>query len=198
MLATVVTSQDYSVVLSGQAREVRESFRKVYFAIFLAILFNYMIMAAQFESVTQPLLILITIPLSMIGISVAMLTMKTSLNVVSLLGMVMLAGLVVNNGIVLIEFINQKRAEGVDLVQAAFEATRVRTRPILMSALTNVFGMFPIALGLEQGSELMAPLAVATIGGLLSSTILTLVVLPCFYILSIRFIEKVLGQVEEN
>lgn len=194
LLQGVVTSPEYRVELSGQAREVRESFRKVYFACFLAILFNYMIMAAQFESISQPSLILITIPLSVIGISVALFLTRTSINVVSLLGMVMLAGLVVNNGIVLIEFINQRRAEGVPLVQAAFEASKVRTRPILMSALTNVFGMVPIALGLEAGSELMAPLAVTTIGGLLSSTLLTLVVLPCFYILATRWLERLMGE----
>ena len=194
MLRRVVTSPEYRVELSGQAREVRESFGKVYFACFLAILFNYMIMAGQFESITQPLLVLITIPLSVIGISVALFITRTSINVVSLLGMVMLAGLVVNNGIVLIEFINQRRSEGVPLVQAAFEASKVRTRPILMSALTNVFGMLPIALGLEKGSELMAPLAITTIGGLLSSTLLTLVVLPCFYILTTRLTERLMGE----
>lgn len=194
MLRSVEIPADYQVVLSGQAREVRESFKKVYFALILSIILIYMIMASQFESLIQPFLIMITVPLSVIGISVALFITGHSLNVISLLGMVMLGGVVVNNGIVLMEYINQRRAEGVPLVEAAFEASRVRTRPILMSALTSAFGLIPIALGLGEGSELRAPLAVTTIGGLLSSTFLTLVVLPCFYILLTRFTERILGQ----
>lgn len=194
MLQGVEIPEDYQVLLSGQAKEVRESFRKVYFALILSILLIYMIMASQFESLVQPLLIMITVPLSVVGISVALFVTGNSLNVISLLGMVMLGGVVVNNGIVLMEYINQKRAEGMPLVQAAFEASKVRTRPILMSALTTVFGLVPIALGLGEGSELRAPLAVTTIGGLLSSTFLSLIVLPCFYILTTRLTNTLLGQ----
>lgn len=194
MLQGLEIPEDYQVLLSGQAKEVRESFRKVYFALILSIVLIYMIMASQFESLVQPLLIMITVPLSVVGISVALFVTGNSLNVISLLGMVMLGGVVVNNGIVLMEYINQKRAEGMPLVQAAFEASKVRTRPILMSALTTVFGLVPIALGLGEGSELRAPLAVTTIGGLLSSTFLSLIVLPCFYILTTRLTNTLLGQ----
>jgi HAE1 family hydrophobic/amphiphilic exporter-1 len=141
---------------------------------------------------------MITVPLSVIGISIALFVTKTSLNIISLLGMVMLGGVVVNNGIVLMEYINQRRADGIPVIQAAFEASKVRTRPILMSALTSTIGLIPIALGLGQGSELRAPLAITTIGGLLSSTFLTLVVLPCFYVLATRLTEKLTGQVEEE
>jgi HAE1 family hydrophobic/amphiphilic exporter-1 len=199
MLRSLEIPEDYQVVLSGQAREVRESFRKVYFALALSIILIYMIMASQFESLMQPLLIMITVPLSIIGISLALFVTGTSLNVISLLGMVMLGGVVVNNGIVLMEYINQRRAEGVPLVEAAFESAKVRTRPILMSALTSSIGLVPIALGLGEGSELRAPLAITTIGGLLSSTVLTLVVLPCFYVLATRMMDKFLGiQVVEE
>lgn len=194
LLQALEIPEDYQVVLSGQAREVRESFRKVYFALALSIILIYMIMASQFESLVQPFLIMITVPLSIIGISIALFITHTSLNVISLLGMVMLGGVVVNNGIVLMEYINQKRAEGVPLVTAAFEASRVRTRPILMSALTSASGLIPIALGLGEGSELRAPLAITTIGGLLSSTFLSLVVLPCFYILATRLTERLMGE----
>lgn len=194
MLQGLKIPEDYQVVLSGQAREVRESFQKVYFALFLSILLIYMIMASQFESLVQPFLIMITVPLSIIGISVALFVTGTSLNVISLLGMVMLGGVVVNNGIVLMEYINQRRVEGIGLVEAAFEASRVRTRPILMSALTSAIGLVPIALGLGEGSELRAPLAITTIGGLLSSTFLSLLVLPCFYILSSRWMAKLTGE----
>ncbi len=199
MLKGLEIPEEYQVLLSGQAREVRESFRKVYFALVLSIVLIYMIMASQFESLIQPLLIMITVPLSIIGISLALFLTGTSLNVISLLGMVMLGGVVVNNGIVLMEYINQRRAEGVPLVEAAFESSKVRTRPIIMSALTSSIGLIPIALGLGEGSELRAPLAITTIGGLLSSTFLTLVVLPCFYILASRITEKFLGvEVEER
>jgi HAE1 family hydrophobic/amphiphilic exporter-1 len=193
MLRGLSIPEDYQVVLSGQAREVRESFSKVYFALILSIVLIYMIMASQFESLIQPLLIMITVPLSIVGISTALFVTGTSLNVISLLGMVMLGGVVVNNGIVLMEYINQRRADGVPLVEAAFEASKVRTRPILMSALTSSIGLIPIALGLGEGSELRAPLAITTIGGLMSSTVLTLVVLPCFYILATRLFEGFMG-----
>lgn len=198
LLQDLTIPEDFQVVLSGQAKEVRESFKKVYFALFLAILLNYMIMAAQFESITQPLLIMITVPLSIIGVSVALFISRNSLNIISLLGMVMLGGVVVNNGIILVEYINQRRVEGIPLVQAAFEASKVRTRPILMSVLTSCIGLIPIALGLGKGSELRAPLAVTHIGGFLSSTLLSIFVLPCFYILSTRLVEKILGQEEEG
>lgn len=197
MLGSLAIPEDYQVALSGQAREVRESFRRVYFALFLSILLIYMIMASQFESLVQPFLIMITVPLSIIGISLALFVTRTSLNVISLLGMVMLGGVVVNNGIVLMEYINQRRAEGIPLIQAAMESSRVRTRPILMSAFTSAAGLVPIALGLGEGSELRAPLAITTIGGLLSSTLLSLVVLPCFYILAMRFLNWVMGYREE-
>ncbi len=198
MLKGLTIPEDYQVALSGQAKEVRESFQKVYFALILSILLIYMIMASQFESLVQPFLIMVTVPLSIIGISIALFVTRTSLNVISLLGMVMLGGVVVNNGIVLMEYINQRRAEGVPLVQAAFESSRVRTRPILMSAFTSAVGLIPIALGLGEGSELRAPLAITTIGGLLSSTFLSLVVLPCFYVLATRFLNWATGQQEEG
>ncbi len=194
MLRSLMIPEDYQVVLSGQAREVRESFRKVYFALFLSILLIYMILASQFESLIQPFFIMVTVPLSIIGISAALFVTRTSLNVISLLGMVILGGIVVNNGVVLMEYINQRRAEGMPLARAAFEASRVRTRPILMSALTSAIGLVPIALGLGEGSELRAPLAVTTIGGLLSSTFLSLVVLPCFYILGTRWMAERMGE----
>ena len=196
MLQSLTIPPDYQVVLSGQAREVKESFKKVYFALFLALLLNYMIMAAQFESLTQPILIMVAIPLCVIGVGTALYLTHTSLNVISLLGMVTLGGVLVNNGIILMEYINQRRAEGAPLIEAAFEASKVRTRPILMSALTNVFGLLPIALGLGEGSELRAPLAVTTIGGVLTSTFMTLFVLPCLVILVTRFTNKLSGQEE--
>lgn len=180
----------FQVKLSGKAREIKESFSLVIFAFALSILLVYMIMASQFESFLQPLIIMVTVPLALFGVSIALLISGTSLNVISLLGMVILGGVVVNNGIVLIEYMNQLREQGRELVEAAFEASKIRTRPILMSALTTIFGLIPLAFGLGEGAELRQPLAITVMGGLLTSTFLTLVVIPAIYILVGRLMER--------
>ncbi len=182
--------------LSGKAREVKENFTMVIFAFLLAVILNYMIMASQFESFLQPLIIMLTVPLALFGVAVALWLSGNSLNVISLLGAVLLVGTSVNNGIILIEYINQSREEGMDVEKAAMEAAKVRTRPIIISALTSVVGLIPLALGLGEGSELRAPMAVAMIGGTVSSTFLTLFVIPCFYILMTRLAEKFSGEAE--
>ncbi len=197
MLASLQVPADFRVALSGKAREVKENFAMVIFAFALALILNYMIMASQFESFTQPIIIMLTVPLALFGVSVALLIGGHSLNVISLLGMVLLAGTAVNNGIVLIEYINQKREEGLDIEAAALESAKIRTRPIIMSALTSVMGLVPLALGLGEGAELRSPMAVAMMGGTLSSTVLTLVVIPCFYIVVMRLTEKFFGGEEE-
>ncbi|MBU9888423.1 MAG: efflux RND transporter permease subunit [Candidatus Omnitrophica bacterium] len=189
---------DFQVKLSGKAKEIKENFGGVVFAFALAVMLVYMIMAAQFESFLQPFIIMVTVPLSFGGAIVALKITGNSLNVISLLGLVLLGGVVVSNGIVLMEYINQLRSEGVEMVTAVWEATRTRTRPVLMSSTTTIMGMFPVALGLGEGAGLLSPLAVTAMGGLFSSTVLTLIVLPCFYILVNRFLERYLGLVEEE
>lgn len=183
--------------LSGKAREMKESFTKVIFAFTLAVLLVYMIMAAQFESFMQPLIIMTTVPLAMFGVALALLFTGTTVNVISTLGIIILVGTAVNNGIVLIEYINQLRGEGKDVEEAAWESSRTRTRPIVMSMVTAVIGMLPLALGLGEGAELRSPMAVSMMGGLISSTFLCLVALPCFYILITRVVEKIFGVPEE-
>ncbi|HOW88277.1 MAG TPA: efflux RND transporter permease subunit, partial [Candidatus Omnitrophota bacterium] len=190
--------QDFQVRLSGKAKEIRENFGGVIFAFVLAIMLVYMIMAAQFESFLQPLIIMVTVPLSFGGALIALKITGTTFNVISLLGLVLLGGVVVGNGIVLMEYINQLRSEGKEMVAAVWEAVRTRTRPVLMSSTTTIMGMFPIALGLGEGAGLLSPLAVTAMGGLFSSTVLTLIVLPCFYIVVNRFLEKYLGYEEET
>ena len=123
--------------------------------------------------------------------------MGTSFNVISLLGLVLLEGVVVGNGIVLMEYINQLRADGKEMVAAVWAATRIRTRPVLMSSTANIMGMLPVAVGLGGGSSLLSPLAITVLGGLFSSTVLTLIVLPCLYIVVNRFLEKYFGFEEE-
>ncbi|HXV27863.1 MAG TPA: efflux RND transporter permease subunit [bacterium] len=198
VLSTLEISPDFQVVLSGKAREVRENFVMVLFAFALALILVYMIMASQFESFLQPLIIMLTVPLALFGVALALWFSGTSLNVISLLGMVLLAGTAVNNAIVLIEYINQARERGLDVEEAALEAAKVRTRPILMSSLTTAVGLVPLALGFGEGAELRAPMAIAMMGGTLSSTFLTLIVIPCFYIMVTRFTEKYFGGSEEE
>ncbi|MBI3316714.1 MAG: efflux RND transporter permease subunit [Candidatus Omnitrophica bacterium] len=187
----------FQVEFSGKAREVRENFSKIIFAFALAVILNYMIMASQFESFLQPFIIMLTVPLALFGVAVALLISGTSLNVISFLGIVLLAGTAVNNAIILIEYINQARERGLGIEEAAVEAVRVRTRPILMSSLTTVIGLAPLVFGGGEGKELHAPMAIAMMGGTLSATFLTLFVIPCFYIVLMRLAERFFGGEEE-
>lgn len=198
MLTGFSIPPDFQVVLSGKAREVKENFSKVMFAFVLALLLNYMIMASQFESFLQPFIIMFTVPLALFGVAVALFITGNTLNVISLLGMILLAGTAVNNGIVLIEYINQLREEGMPIEEAAWTAARVRTRPIIMSSVTTIVGLVPLALGLGEGAELRAPMAIAMMGGTFSSTFLTLLVIPSIYILTSRFTEMFFKVSEES
>lgn len=198
LLGVIEVPTDFRILLSGKAKEVKENFAKVIFAFVLSILLVYMIMASQFESFLQPLIIMATVPLAFFGVSVALFVSGTSLNVISMLGMVILGGVVVNNGIVLIEYINQLRETGMEVIEAALEAAKVRTRPILMSSMTTIVGLLPLALGLGEGSELRAPMAVAVMGGLISSTFLTLIIVPTLYILVVGFFERFTGEDDES
>lgn len=198
LLKALEIPSDFRVVLSGKAKEVKENFSKVTFAFLLAVTLTYMIMASQFESFVQPFIIMLTVPLALFGVAIALAVSGTSLNVISLLGMIFLVGTAVANGIVLIEYINQAREEGQDVEEAALNAARIRTRPILMSALTSAIGLTPLALGLGEGAELRSPMAIAMLGGTLSSTFFTLVVIPMFYIFLTRLTEKIFGASFED
>ena len=193
-LSEIKVPEGYSVSQAGEAKEVQESFNKILFALLLAVTLVYMIMAAQFESFVQPFIIMFTVPLSIFGVAVGLMLTGKSLSVIVLLGIVMLGGVVVNNGIVLIEFINSLRDKGLEPAEAAVKASMVRTRPILMSAATSVVGLIPMALGIGEGAELRAPLAITVIGGQTSSTIFSLVVVPALYILVTRLIDKYFGR----
>ena len=149
----------------------------------MSLVMVYMIMAAQFESLSQPLIILFTVPLSLIGVMLALFVTNTSVSVVALLGVIMLGGIVVNNGIVLIDYTNLLMAKGKNMLDAVVEASLARLRPIIMTALTTVLGLVPMALAVGRGSELRAPMAISVMGGLLVSTFLTLVVIPSIFVL---------------
>jgi HAE1 family hydrophobic/amphiphilic exporter-1 len=174
--------KDYTIEMAGEQQRLQESFASLAFALVLAFVLVYMIMAAEFESLWQPLLIMFTVPLSLIGVAFCLFFTRTPLSIVSYLGIIMLGGIAVNNGIVLIEFVNARRKEGHTPYQAVIEASTTRLRPILMTSLTTILGLLPLALGFGQGAELQAPLALTVMGGLTSATFLTLVFIPALYL----------------
>jgi HAE1 family hydrophobic/amphiphilic exporter-1 len=168
-------------VVAGQSKEMTASLASLRFALGLAIFLVYAIMASTFESLIHPLVILFSVPLAAFGAVVGLFLMGTPISVVVLIGGIVLAGVVVNNAIVLVDTINRLRGDGVGQGEAVRRAAALRVRPILITTATTVLGLFPLALGLGAGAEIQSPLAVTVIGGLLSSTLLTLVVIPVVY-----------------
>lgn len=167
--------------VAGQNEEMADSFQSLVFALSLAIFLVYLVMASQFESLLHPFIILFTIPLALIGAVLALYLTGTSISVVVFIGLILLAGIVVNNAIVLIDLINQLREKGIDKLEAIMEGAKSRLRPILMTTLTTTLGLLPLAIGFGDGAELRAPMGITVIGGLLISTLLTLVVIPVMY-----------------
>jgi HAE1 family hydrophobic/amphiphilic exporter-1 len=157
------------------------SFRSLQFALLLAVFLVYLVMASQFESFLHPFVILFTIPLALIGAVLALWMTGSTISVVVFIGLILLAGIVVNNAIVLIDLINQLRAKGMGKIEAIIEGGRSRLRPILMTMLTTTLGLLPLAIGLGEGAEVRAPMAITVIGGLTVSTLLTLIVIPVVY-----------------
>jgi HAE1 family hydrophobic/amphiphilic exporter-1 len=169
--------------VAGQSEEMEVSFRSLQLALALAVFLVYLVMASEFESLIHPFVILFTIPLALIGAVLALYLTGSVINVIALIGMIMLAGIVVKNGIVLIDLVNRLREEGMDRTRALLEGGRSRLRPILMTTLTAVLGLLPMAIGTGEGAEVRAPMAITVIGGLIVSTLLTLVVIPVVYTL---------------
>jgi len=175
-----------SAIVSGQSEEMQDSFKSMQFALALAVFLVYLVMASQFESLIHPFVILFTIPLALIGAVLALFVTGTTINIVAFIGIIMLAGIVVNNAIVLVDLINQLRAQGKERFEAILEAGTARLRPILMTSLTTTLGLLPMAMGFGEGSEVRTPMAITVIGGLTVSTLLTLVVIPVVYSLMDR------------
>ena len=184
ILNTTALPVGLSARMAGQSEEMSNSFRSLLFALALAIFLVYLVMASQFESLIHPFVIFFSIPLAAIGAILALWATGTTLSVVVFIGLILLAGIVVNNAIVLVDLINQFRAQGSELIEAVTEAGRLRLRPILMTTLTTTLGLIPLALGLGEGAELRTPMAIPVIGGLVVSTLLTLVVIPVLYTIS--------------
>jgi hydrophobic/amphiphilic exporter-1 (mainly G- bacteria), HAE1 family len=162
---------------------MQESFAYAVSALAMGVIFIYMILASQFKSYIQPLALMSSLPLTLIGVVGALLLWRSTLNLFSVIGVVMLMGLVTKNAILLIDFAIRQREAGVERTQALLDAARVRLRPILMTTLAMVFGMVPLAFALTEGSEQRAPMGQAVIGGVLTSSVLTLVVVPVVYAL---------------
>lgn len=176
--------------IAGQNREMERSLGSLGLALGLAVFLVYVIMASTFESVLHPFVILFSVPLALVGVVVVLLLTRTPVSVVVLIGAIVLAGVVVNNAIVLVDTINRKRAQGMDRRAAIQAAASLRLRPIAITTLTTVLGLVPLALGIGEGAEIQAPLAITVIAGLSSSTLLTLVVIPVVYEQLTRRLER--------
>jgi multidrug efflux pump subunit AcrB len=183
-LATIDMPEQYGVALGGQFETVEETEREMNTVIVLAVFLVLVVMIVQYEQLTNPLVIMTAAPLALGGALLALWLSSTPLSAPVFLGVVLLIGIVVNNAILLVEYIEQGRARGLADDEAVIEAGAVRLRPILMTTLTTVVGMLPLAVGLDAGGLLMQPLAVAVVGGLMSSMLLTLVLIPCLYLVA--------------
>jgi hydrophobe/amphiphile efflux-1 (HAE1) family protein len=173
----------FNFQLTGQIQQQREAFSSLKFTSLLAIILVYMVMASQFRSLLDPFIIMFSVPLGMIGVIWALFLTRTTLNVTSFMGIIMMVGIVVSNGVLLVEYMNELRRHGLGLREAVIQGGRTRLRPILMTSLTTLVGLIPMALGIGTGSEANAPLARAVIGGLAVSTLLTLLLIPTLYVM---------------
>jgi HAE1 family hydrophobic/amphiphilic exporter-1 len=171
----------YGLELGGASRDQKEVFSEMGIALVMGVALMYLVLVMQFGSFTAPLPVMLSLPLSLIGVVLALLATGGTLNLMSFIGVIMLMGLVAKNAILLIDCARKEEAQGVPREEALMHAGRVRLRPILMTTLALIAGMFPVALALGEGGEFYRPMAVAIIGGIITSTILTLLVVPTFY-----------------
>jgi HAE1 family hydrophobic/amphiphilic exporter-1 len=182
-LSKIPTPPGFEVKLSGSYKDMMKSFSDLGLIVLIALMLVFMVMASQFESLRDPFIIMFTVPFALIGVLWTLFLTNTALSVTSGLGVLVLVGVVVNNGIVYIDYVNQLRRRGIGLIEAVTEAGRVRLRPILMTSLTTIFGLIPLALQIGEGSELWSPLGRAIIGGMIVSTFLPLLFIPVLYVI---------------
>jgi multidrug efflux pump subunit AcrB len=180
----------YRVVLGGASVAFRESMSSLLFALFLGIAIAYMILASQFNSYKDPITIITILPLSIAGAAFALLLARQSLNIFSMIGLLLLMGIVKKNSIILVDYANNYKGQGLSAREAMEKAGPVRLRPILMTATATMMAAIPPALGLGPGSEIRVPLAIGVIGGLVVSTVLSLIVVPSFYVIADRLAGK--------
>jgi len=170
-----------SYAFTGENETIMEAIEQLGLMLLLGVLLVYLVMVAQFQSLKSPFIVMFTIPLAFTGGFIGLLLCGMEVSVISLIGFVMLTGIIVNNGIVLVDYINQLRAEGMARVEAIVEAGKTRMRPILMTSITTILGLCDMALRQNVGTALMQPVAVVCIGGLVYATLMTLFVVPCIY-----------------
>ena len=200
--ADITLQPDYSIQVSGQEAQREESMRNLGFALLLSIILVYMVLASQFESLIHPFTILLTIPMAVVGSILLFFIIGKPLNIMALIGIIMLVGIAVNDSIILVDRINQLIHEGVNRRDAIMQAGQQRIRPILMTSLTTILALLPLTLGFGESASLRSPMALAVIGGLITSTLLTLVVIPCVYDVFDRFrmlfVRKEESGIQEN
>jgi HAE1 family hydrophobic/amphiphilic exporter-1 len=180
-VARLELSPGYDILMGGDAEELKDMNANMRQALFLAVVFIYLILASQFGSFTQPFAIMLSLPLSLVGVALALVATGDNLNIMSMIGLIMLMGLVTKNAILLVDFANQAQSSGLSRNEALVRAGSTRLRPIVMTTLAMIFGMLPLAFAIGAGAEMRAPMARAVIGGLITSTLLTLVVVPVVY-----------------
>ena len=176
----------FSFDVGGATRDQEEAFTAMVGAMALAVIFIYIVLASQFASFLQPIAIMASLPLALIGVMLALLLWRSTLNIFSMIGLVMLMGLVTKNAILLVDFANHGLKQGLSVPEALLRAGQIRMRPILMTTAAMVFGMLPLALALNDGGEIQAPMGRAIIGGVITSTLLTLVVVPVLWSYLVR------------
>ncbi len=191
LLYDYLLSEGFSLIFSGEYQEQQEAQADFNLSIIMALILIYMVMAAQFERFLDPLIVMVAVPMSIIGVVPTLLLTGTTLNMQSLMGIIMLVGIVVNNAIVLVDYINlMRREQNLGIRDAVIQSGKLRLRPILMTTGTTVLGMLPLAFGAGAGGEIQAALARSVIGGLLVSTMITLILIPVTYISINSFLDR--------
>lgn len=180
-LADYEVPEGYSLVMEGENEMIVDAMQQLMLMLLLAVIFMYLIMVAQFQSLKSPFIIMFTIPLAFTGGFLGLFLGNCEVSVVAVIGFVMLAGIIVNNGIVIVDYMNQLIAQGMEKHEAILQAGRTRLRPVLMTALTTILGLLPMVFGTDMGAAMGKPMAIVTVGGLLYGTLLTLLVVPCIY-----------------
>jgi HAE1 family hydrophobic/amphiphilic exporter-1 len=181
-LSNIELPLNCSVTVVGEEEKRQESMNSLMFALILSIVLVYMVLASQFESLLHPFTILLTIPLAVIGAVLLFFITGTTVNIMGIIGTVMLAGIAVNNSIILVDRINQLKSAGIELSDAVIQAGQQRIRPIIMTSLTTILALLPMTFSIGEGSSLRSPMALAVVGGLVTSTLMSLIVIPCVYL----------------
>lgn len=196
--STLSVPPQYKIGVGGQEIKRQESMKNLTFSLILSVLLVYMVLASQFESLLHPFTILLTIPLAGVGALLAFFILGMPLNMMAFIGIIMLAGIAVNDSIILVDCINKNRLQGMALREAILDAGQRRFRPIVMTSLTTILALLPLTLGFGESAALRAPMAIAVIGGLTTSTLLTLLVIPCFYESIENLVNWIKGTKEET